>query len=132
MTPIQFYNTIKDAYGCEIPAYGCLLVDEIGDRFFYDCWLIDWDIKICVPLPFNALIASLCFFNKQPEDYKTLKIQVATLFAYALAKFDKHPQDVQKHLRGRFGPLLPTMRQYAEERWHKIETIPTPTSGSDG
>lgn len=128
MTPREFFHILKEAHGCELPSYGCLFIEAIADRYVYDCWLIDWDVTISVPLPLAAVVARLCFDRKQPEDYRTLKVLPATLFAYALGTFDKQPERVQRYLRGRFGPLLPTMRSHAATSWRLIEAIDLPTN----
>lgn len=114
MSPREFLNLIKEAYGCQLPAHACHLIEEAGGRQFYDCWLIDWDLKFSVPMP-----ADLAKIARAELGYA---VGIPDMFSYALARFDKQPAATQAHLKGRFGLYLDVMRRYSEERWKEIET----------
>jgi hypothetical protein len=121
----QFWRTVKEAYGFEEPAIGCLFIEEAGDRLVYECWLIDYGIKISVPYPKQVVRAWLATLGKDPNSYRTEKIRTVEVFIYALAKLEKLPDSVKAHLQERFGYVLKPCQEYARKTWTETETFDT-------
>lgn len=119
----QFWALIKQAHGLEEPAVGQLFVEEAGDRLVYDCWLIDFGIKVSVPFPKKLAQLHMASEERDHRQYRTEKVKTVEIFIYALAKLEKLPQDVQQHMTRRFGKYLPEMQDYARKSWNEIETF---------
>lgn len=102
---------------------GCLFIEEAGDRLVYDCWLIDYDIKVSVPFPKRVVQLWAATEGRDPRDFRTERVKTCEMFIYALAKLDRLPQDVQNHLTKRLGPYLKAAREYATSAWKNTETF---------
>jgi hypothetical protein len=121
----QFWNTVKEAYGCEAPSMGCLFIEEAGDRLVYDCWLIDHDIKVSVPFPKQVVRAWEAAEGRDPNAYRTVRVKTVEMFLYALAKLEKLPDNVKAHMQMRFGYVLNPCQEYARKAWKEIEDFDT-------
>lgn len=128
-----FCECIRLAHGLEMPAMGCLLVEESAQRLHIDCWMIDWDLVVRLPMPRGLALAYLeatAPIDATDEEvlervarYRVFRPSHLTVFCYALARFDAQPAPVREHLRRRFGLEFEACRRFAEREWASAEAF---------
>lgn len=125
MAEWNFPELIKTAHGCVMPDVATHCIEDAGELIHYDVYLLDWNIRIEVPMPEVAVIGHVFVLHPEVDEHTDLapflrgyKVRAVEAIAYALVTFEQQPHAVRQHLEMRFGPMLETARKLGRDWWN--------------
>lgn len=126
MRETSFPELVRTAHGCVLPDVATHCVEDAGDVIHYDVYLLDWNVRIEVPMPVSGVVAHLFVMDETLDEHVDLdplirryKVRALEAVAHALCMFENQPIAVQQHLRSRFGPMLDRARRMGREWWRQ-------------